>query len=296
MGLALTRNRSEHDTQAEWVAGDVGNQFFAGHISENHWVGLSPDAPVIQTSPDILEKVPRHQHQENYQQMTEMPLGHDEPECSCSTEAVPGLARTSPLFNRPKSQRLSFDMELSQIKGAIISCEASLNCQSHAADPNMAMLIGIMISGIIDGFEKLITNDDVPTTDNHNSQSSSCTLVATPSADGQIRAATRNSGKPNSGDQDSVMAEPRLTWGVLQLEDDDEAELRLRLCVLYFRRLEALLKHFSQSVRFFRDGQDGQAATVRSSAALVMACDYMRIWLEQKAETVRLCLSKRYAE
>lgn len=297
LGIALTTNRSVHGTQGEeWAADGVGNQFFTGHITDSHWAGLDLDASLIQTSPDMREQVPQQQQQDQDQQMAESPIRYDKPECSCSCspEAVPGLARTSPLFNRGKNQRLSFDIELSQIKRAIISCEASVNCQSHAADPSMAMLMGVMIGAIIDGFEKLLANDDPPAADDHNPQSSSCTPVAAQSADGHIQVATGNGGRPKSGDQDSTMAEPRLTWGVLQLEDDDEADLRLRLCVLYFRRLEVLLKHFSQSVRFFRDGQDDQAAGVRSSAAQVMACDYMRIWLEEKAETVRLCLSKRH--
>ncbi|CAH0054699.1 unnamed protein product [Clonostachys solani] len=294
--LPLATNRSEHGTQeAEWAADGVGNQFFTGRITENHWVGLDLDASLIQTSPDMREQVPQQHQQDQDQQMAEPPIGYDEPECSCSPEAVPELARTSPLFNRGKNQRLSLDIELSQIKRAIIGCEASVNCQSHAADPNMAMLMGVMIGGIIDGFEKLLANDDPPAADDRDLQSTSCTPVAAQSADGHIQVAAGNSGKSKSADQDSTMAEPRLTWGVLQLEDDYEADLRLRLCDLYFRRLEVLLKHFSQSVRFFRDGQDDQAASVRSSAAQVMACDYMRIWLEQKAETVRLCLSKRHA-
>ncbi|CAH0021157.1 unnamed protein product [Clonostachys rhizophaga] len=272
MGLAITTNRPEQGTQGEeWAADGVGNQFFTGRITDNHWAGLDLDASLMQTSPDMREQLPQQQQQDQ------------------------GLARTSPLFNRGKNQRLSFDIELSQIKRAIISCEASVNCKTHAVDPNMAMLMGVMIGGIIDGFEKLLANDDPPAADDQNSQSSSCTPVAAQSADGHIQVATGNGGKPKSGDQDSAMAEPRLTWGVLQLEDDDEADLRLRLCVLYFRRLEVLLKHFSHSVRFFRDGQDDQAAGVRSSAAQVMACDYMRIWLEEKAETVRLCFSKRHA-
>ncbi|CAG9981993.1 unnamed protein product [Clonostachys byssicola] len=298
LGLAITSNGSELGAQgAEWAADGVGNQFFTGRITDNPWAGLDLDASLVQTSPGIREQVPQQQQQDQDQQMAEPPIGYDEPECSCSCspEAVPGLARTSPLFNRGKGQRLSFDIELSQIKRAIIGCEASANCQSHAADPSMAMLMGVMIGGIIDGFEKLLANDDPPAAEGHNPQSPSCTSVATQSADGHIQVATGNSGKPKTGDQDGSMAEPRLTWGVLQLEDDDEADLRLRLCVLYFRRLEVLLKHFSQSVRFFRDGQDDQVAGVRSSGAQVMACDYMRIWLEEKAETVRLCLSKRHA-
>ncbi|CAG9953537.1 unnamed protein product [Clonostachys rosea f. rosea IK726] len=287
LGLALTTNRSEHGTQgAEWAADGVGSQFFTGRITDNHWAGLDLDASLIQTSPDIQEQVPQQQQQDQDQQMAGPLIGYDEPECSCSCspEAVPGLARTSPLFNRGKNQRLSFDIELSQIKRAIIGCEASVNCQSHAADPSMAMLMGVMIGGIIDGFEKLLVKDNPPAANGHNPQSPSCTPVAAQSADGRIQVAAGIGGKPKNGDQDSTMAEPRLTWGVLQLEDDDEADLRLRLCVLYFRRLEVLLKHFSQSVRFFRDGQDDQAAGVRSSAAQVMACDYMRIWLEEKAE------------
>ncbi|KAK7228253.1 hypothetical protein V2G26_000423 [Clonostachys chloroleuca] len=99
LGLALTTNRSVHGTQGEeWAADGVGNQFFTGHITDSHWAGLDLDASLIQTSPDMREQVPQQQQQDQDQQMAESPIRYDKPECSCSCspEAVPGLARTSP--------------------------------------------------------------------------------------------------------------------------------------------------------------------------------------------------------
>lgn len=45
--------------------------------------------------------------------------------------------------------------------------------------------------------------------------------------------------KSRDGTKNSL---PKLSWGVLQIEDEDEDNLKLHLWLLHFRKLEGLLK------------------------------------------------------
>lgn len=84
--------------------------------------------------------------------------------------------------------------------------------------------------------------------------------------------------------------EPRLSWGVLQLEEDDEMDLRQRLYMLSFRKLERLL---SQLTLYLRDLHNAGASLQDPSRhmAFVIACDYTRLWLEKKAGEVKRLFS-----
>ena len=86
------------------------------------------------------------------------------------------------------------------------------------------------------------------------------------------------------------MLEPRLSWGVLELEDDDEMDLRQRLYQLSFRKLERLL---SQLTLYLRDLHNARANLPDPSRhmAFVIACDYTRLWLEKKAGDVKRLFS-----
>lgn len=85
--------------------------------------------------------------------------------------------------------------------------------------------------------------------------------------------------------------EPRLSWGVLELEEDDEMDLRQRLYQLSFRKLERLLSQLTMHLR------DLHSVSVNlpdpsQHMSFVIACDYTRLWLERKAGDVkRLLLS-----
>ena len=84
--------------------------------------------------------------------------------------------------------------------------------------------------------------------------------------------------------------EPRLSLGVLELEEDDEMDLRQRLYQLSFRKLERLL---SQLTVYLRDLHTELSSLPDPSRhmAFVIACDYTRLWLERKAGDVKRLFS-----
>ena len=86
------------------------------------------------------------------------------------------------------------------------------------------------------------------------------------------------------------LMEPRLSWGMLELEDDDDVDLRQRLYLLSFRKLERLLAQLRMYLRNLHDARACLSDPSRHMA-FVMACDYTRLWLEKKAEDVKRLLS-----
>ncbi|KAK1634587.1 hypothetical protein BDP81DRAFT_451136 [Colletotrichum phormii] len=251
--------------------------------------------------------------------------------CTCSSRVIPDLARKPQAARSQGAGRpLSFDVELSQLKQAILACEASMACQLHSSSHTVTMIIGFLIGDIVDSFKTLLSgsspsssssysatttdsgsNPGRPTTSNNNynnnnnnkNNNNNNNNKSSSSSSGN-NSKNNNAGSPTSSTwgatlsegvtmvspgtgvrrESSMAGEPRLSWGVLQLEDDDEAELRSRLCLLYFRRVRGLLKHFDQAVRQFREAQ---VAAGSCTATFIMACDYVRMWLEQKVEAVK---------
>jgi hypothetical protein len=67
----------------------------------------------------------------------------------------------------------------------------------------------------------------------------------------------------------------------LQIEDDDEDDLKQHLWVIHFRKLESLLKQLSAFVRTRRSAQND------TNSVHVMACEFVLMWLEQRAQLVR---------
>ncbi len=92
-----------------------------------------------------------------------------------------------------------------------------------------------------------------------------------------------NTSESSHGGKVNTTAAPRLSWGVLQIEPDEEDELKQHLWRLQFRKLENVLKQFSASVDRLRNAQ-GQGS---GNSAHVMACQCIHMWLVQKAEAVK---------
>lgn len=94
----------------------------------------------------------------------------------------------------------------------------------------------------------------------------------------------RPSSSPSSSSQyiaNIASAAPKLSWGALQIEDDDEDDLKQHLWVIHFRKLESLLKQLSAFVRTRRSAQND------TNSVHVMACEFVLMWLEQRAQLVR---------
>lgn len=215
-------------------------------------------------------------------------------------------------------RRLPIDAQLAKLKRCIASSESSMAC-THGRDdgePIHIMAVATLIGYVIDEFEMLACDLVSPAALRRLSPSAAGVGVG-----GDMSAAAAalgvggggggsggvdrvGSGSLSSGSDESMsmvtgggasmslasLMEPRLSWGMLELEDDDEVDLRQRLYLLSFRKLERLL---SQLTLYLRNLHDARACLSDPSRhmAFVMACDYTRLWLEKKAEDVKRLLS-----
>lgn len=190
-------------------------------------------------------------------------------------------------------RKLPVDARLAKLERCISSSETSMAC-THGRDdgePIHIMAVATLIGYVIDGFELL-----------------ACDLLSpaprrvSPAA-GDVAGQGFGGGTLSSGSDDSMsmvtpatgvslmgLVEPSLSWGMLELEDDNEVDLRQRLYLLSFNKLERLL---SQLTMYLRSLHAVTACLSDPSRhmAFVMACDYTRLWLEKKAEDVRRLLS-----
>lgn len=182
-------------------------------------------------------------------------------ECTCHAGVMEQLASMSQPV-RSEERRLSLDVQLSQLKRCIIASEASMGCGHHGTgntEPINIITVAMLIGRVIDEFELMLNE--------------------------RIGRGSTMSGRERSLSLDEAtisIREPRLCWGVLELEDDDEVELRQRLYLLYFRKLERLLSQLNVFVRTLHDSRGGSC-----NPTFIMACEYIHLWLEKKAEGVK---------
>lgn len=215
-------------------------------------------------------------------------------------------------------RRLPVDAQLAKLKRCISSSETSMAC-AHGRDdgePIHIMAVATLIGFVIDEFEMLACDLVSPALRKHLSPSGTGAgvpgagvgmgtgMADIASAFGVGAGAERVGGSSLSSGSDESMSmvgaganmslaslmEPRLSWGMLELEDDDEVDLRQRLYLLSFRKLERLLSQLTMYLRNLRDSRAGLTDPSRHMA-FVMACDYTRLWLEKKAEDVKRLLS-----
>lgn len=198
-------------------------------------------------------------------------------------------------------RKLPIDAQLAKLKRCIASSESSMAC-THGRDegePIHIMAVATLIGYVIDEFEMLACDLVSPAL--RKMSPSAGEMAATL---GVATGAERVGGSSLSSGSDESMSmvgagsnmslanfmEPRLSWGMLELEDDDEVDLRQRLYLLSFRKLERLLSQLTQYLRNLHDARACLSDPSRHMA-FVMACDYTRLWLEKKAEDVKRLLS-----
>ena len=180
-------------------------------------------------------------------------------------------------------QRLSVDVQLAKLKRCIVSSETSMGC-SHGredAEPIHIMAVATLIGYVVDQFETLAS--EFPLRGSSVAASGETAALGDAERSGKSMSAMVAAGANMSI---GGLLEPRLSWGVLELEDDDEMDLRQRLYLLSFRKLERLLSQLTLYLRNLRDARAGLPDPSRYMA-FVMACDYTRLWLEKKAEDVK---------
>lgn len=81
-------------------------------------------------------------------------------------------------------------------------------------------------------------------------------------------------------------ATTKFSWGELQIEPDEEDQLKQHLWLLQFRKLERVIEQFKRLVRRLK------GSATNGNSAHGMACQCIHMWLTQKAEV----LKTRYQE
>ncbi|ROV97047.1 hypothetical protein VSDG_04191 [Cytospora chrysosperma] len=195
------------------------------------------------------------------------------------------------------------DAQLARLRRCIAACEASMGCThgsgggeddgdgdggSGGGEPVHIMAVSALMGHVISAFEVLAC------------ETAAAAAGATGGGgEGGERGGRNRAGRkeeeggglpPGALQADERVApespKARLSWGVLELEDDDEVDLRRRLYMLSFRRLERLLSRLTAYLRVLRDARASLPDPSRHMA-FVMACDYTRLWLERRAEDVK---------
>lgn len=189
-------------------------------------------------------------------------------------------------------RQLSLDAQLARLKRCMVACESSMGC-THSredAEPVHVMTISTLIGYVIDEFELLARE---------NSQRALLAREMT------IFGHTEGESNDFSGSDEftsgkSVVTgastsfrsflEPRLSWGVLELEDDDELDLRRRLYLLSFRKVKKLLQQLTLCLRELHDTRVGPYCQSRHMA-FSMSCEHTLLCLEKRAKVVGRLLS-----
>ncbi|ROV92573.1 hypothetical protein VMCG_08951 [Cytospora schulzeri] len=237
-------------------------------------------------------------------------------ECSCHAGVMVLLASTR--GGGGDDRRLSPDAQLAKLRRCIAACESSMGCaHGHEdAEPVHIMAVATLIGYVINEFEVLAgesprsllfsssasLSGEMMTmagagvlggiTDKEGSGlPSGCSDDSSMSSGGGIITNNNNNNQNNINHHTSSSPKPRLSWGVLELEHDDEVDLRQRLYLLSFRRLERLLSQLTVYLRALHDAARTGHPDPSRHMAFVMACEYTRLWLERKAEDVKRLFS-----
>lgn len=181
---------------------------------------------------------------------------------------------------------MSLDAQLAKLNQCIVACEASMGCAHGREDtePIHIVAIAMLIGYVIDGF-KMLASESSP---RRSSFPSSPAPVGEMATLGNGEKGSRPGVVTPSSINMSLggLVEPRLSWGVLELGEDDERDLRQRLYLLSFSKLERVLSRLTLHIR---DLHIALASIPDPSRhlAFVVACDYTRLWLEKKAGDVK---------
>ena len=127
-------------------------------------------------------------------------------------------------------------------------------CPLRNSDLCIAVTTSILIGRIIEGFEIFMTKANA------------------------LSSPTRSNNLDGSDDSSPGVSVPRLSWGVLQIEPDEEAELKRHMWLIQLRKLQRVIKKLIVAVGQLRNAQDS------GNSAHIMTCQYIHMWLVQKAE------------
>ncbi|KAL3473116.1 hypothetical protein BJX99DRAFT_261661 [Aspergillus californicus] len=198
--------------------------------------------------------------------------------CSCSSEVLKQLA-CMPLGASDEESIASFDIQLSQLRRAVKIAEACIGCSCIARDEMTILLISILIGRALQDFETTLSKLRLDTTQRASYNNGDNSLPASQQQQQHDIMVTNNTN--------TNTAPPKLSWGVLQIEPDEEEELKEHMWLLQFRKLGRVLNVFSSSLGLLRSAGSHSAG---GSSTHATACRCIHMWLVQKAQLI----SSRY--
>ena len=135
----------------------------------------------------------------------------------------------------------------------------------------VTVTISILVGHVIQGFESTLGNVN---------SLSSRSASSNPED-------TTNTNSSSSGQKTpkTSLTSPRLSWGVLQIDPDEEDELKQHMWLLQFRKLQRVLMQLNNASTV-RNAQQAGSGSGGDSAHL-MASQCIHTWLAQRADVVK---------
>ena len=214
-----------------------------------------------------------------------------EGECTCHA-GVMELLGSMRRGSGSNDQRLSLDSQLPKLNRCIVSSETSMGCAHGREDsePIHILAIAMLIGYVIDDL-KMLASESSPRRSSSSPPSTAAEMAILENAE---RGSKSMSGRIVTPSTTSMslggLMESRPSRGLLELEEQDEMDLRQRLYLLSFRKLERLLSQLKVYLRDLQNARAGLPDPLRHTA-FVIACDYTRQWLEKKAAGVKRLFS-----
>ena len=157
---------------------------------------------------------------------------------------------------------------------SIAPCEAQYPLVSTTKIPIITVTISILVGHVIQGFESTLGKV---------SSSSSQPASSKPEDTPHTAATTSGQKTPKSS-----LSSPCLSWGVLQIDPDEEDELKQHMWLLQFRKLQRVLMQLNNTSagQQVRNAQQAGSSSGGDSAHQ-MASQCIHMWLAQRAEVVK---------
>ncbi|KAL3459599.1 hypothetical protein BJX64DRAFT_291105 [Aspergillus heterothallicus] len=211
---------------------------------------------------DQLEQQPSKESRERGQKETQdgfsnlAVLGEDNTStpCSCQSHLMKQLAAMPQAFQDHGAA--SFEVRLCEIQKAVKVVESCMQCTCTLQNYVAILMISTLVAYIIQGFEK-----------------------ALPRA-GVIKDAADVNLDGNSGAGQHEHTTSRLSWGMLQIEPDDEDKLKRHLWLLHFRKFRRILVQFNESIGQLKGTES------RVNLAQIAAYQFIHKWLEHELDNV----------
>lgn len=197
--------------------------------------------------------------------------------CNCASHVLNQLLS---MACSSKDDTTTAVTQLSQLKSAIGLSDKFIQC--HCASDDVTILSIFTLAGrIAQGFETSLDGMSDGSCSSSSSGSGSCI---------------------NRSSESGTSSTPRLSWGALQFEADDEESLKQHLWLLHFRKFEAWLRRFNASTQQMKNSQRAHGSKQKNTAhsaggsAQMMAYECLYMWLEQKAQCVRERFAIQYGK